>query len=213
MKALIVSSYDKSIFPHLDSVKFFEYLVNEVGMIKDDIFFYGRAEHEAKIGFYNILFRICELSKNEPLIVYYSGHGLKSSWDFERDTAIPYEAIFNFLGKREAPLIFINDCCYGMAAADFMKEIGYPKMLIGLAPKDCIGEASPKSVLLTEIFRYWRKGLLADPRFRVVNGKFCRYLVKKKTKIRVNLRWGDDLDHFMFTLKFKKKRKYPPKPL
>lgn len=215
MKALIVSSYDKSIFPHLDSVKFFEYLVKEVGMIKDDIFFYGRAEHKAKISFYNILFRICELSKDEPLIIYYSGHGLKTGWDFERDTAIPYEAIFFFLEKRNAPLIFINDCCYGMVAADFMKEIKHSKLLIGLAPKECEGEASPKSILLTEIFRYWRRGRLADPRFCVKKGTYCRYLVEKdKTKKRkINLRWGDALDHILFSLKFKKKKKDPPKPL
>ncbi|MDO8443274.1 MAG: hypothetical protein Q7S81_03420 [bacterium] len=207
MKALIISSYDKSIFPHLDAAKFFKYLVDEVGMIKDNIFFYGRAEYEAKIGFYNVLLRVSELSANEPLIVYYSGHGLKTGWDFKDDVDISYEIIFNFLGKRKAPLIFINDCCYGMVAADFMEKINHPKMLIGLSPKDCAGESSRKSILLTEIFRYWRRGLPANPRFCVRENVYCRYLVKKKVKTKVNLRWGNKLDRFVFPSKFRKRKK------
>lgn len=207
MKALIVSSYDKSVFPHLDSVRFFEYLVNEVGMIKDDIVFYGRAEYEAKLSFYNVLFRICELSKDEPLIVYYTGHGLKTSWSFKKNTSIPYEIIFYFLEKRNAPLIFINDCCFGMVAADFMKEIKYAKMLIGLAPKNRLGESDKKSILLREIFRYWRKGLSANPRFCIEKGKYCRYSGKKIRK-KICLRWGDNLDRLVFPLKIKKKQKF-----
>lgn len=206
MKALIISSYDKSIFPHLDSARFFKYLTDEVGMIKDDIVFYGRAEHEAKLSFYNVLLRMCELSKDEPLIIYYSGHGLKVGWDFKKNMNISYEIIFKFLEERSAPLIFINDCCFGMVAVDFMKEIKYAKMLIGLAPKNRLGESDKKSILLREIFRYWRKGLPANPRFCVEKGKYCRYS-GKKVKKKICLRWGDDLDRLIFPLKMKIKKK------
>ncbi len=194
MKALIVSSYDKSIFPHLDSVRFFEYLINEVGMIKDDIVFYGRAEHEAGTKFSKVLQGITSISRYEPLIIYYAGHGLPRGWDFKKNAMILYSFVFQILKKRNWPLIFINDCCFGMVVVHFLKKIKCQKMLLGLAPRDRNGYINKKgNTFLRKIFDRWQKRLPANP----------RVCIGKKKRKRVSLKWGDNLDYIMYSRKKK----------
>jgi hypothetical protein len=211
MKALIVTDNDKKISSYLDAVSFFNYLVNEVGMTKDDIYFYGSAEYRAKLNFHNIFFHVCELSANEPLIVYYSGHGSRFGWDFSEDLFISYEELVGFLmlKPRKAPLILINDCCFGMAVVDYLKELKIKKTVFGLSPKDFVGQNDESgSFLLPELFKYWRKGKLAAPSFKIkIDGKdlpddFKEELKKEAMSMeKIDLRYGDNLDYLLFPQK------------
>lgn len=210
MKALIVTDCDKKIFSHLDAASFFNYLVNEVGMTKDDIYFYGLAEYEASVNFFNVFFHVSELSANEPLIIYYSGHGTKFGWNFSDGLFISYDELVGFLTlkPRKAPLILINDCCFGMAAASYFKELKTKKTIFGLAPKDSVGQNDESgSFLLPELFRYWRRGKLAVPSFKIRIDKDMPADFKEELKAEMmftekpSLRYGDDLDYLLFPQK------------
>lgn len=197
MKALIVSGFDKNIFPYVDSVRFFDYLVNEVGLTKDDIVFYGPAEAKAGAIFYNIFFSLCKLAIDEPLIIYYAGHGNEEGWDLKDGEIIFYELLFKFLDRRLGPLIFINDCCFGMVAVDYLKKLKCRKLILALAPKNLLGETDGKSLLLTEIFSYWRRRQLAEPHYRIKIDS----LPKEFRGISFGnpkLRWGDSLDYLLY---------------
>ena len=197
MKALIVSDFDKEIFSYADSARFFDYLVNETGMTKDDVVFYGPAEARTGINFYNIFLALCKATINEPLVIYYAGHGTEEGWNPKDDVIIYYEILAKFLDSRLAPLIFINDCCFGMAAADYLSTLKCRKLVLGLAPKNLVGETDGKSLLLSDVFSYWRKGRLARPRYRIKK----KYLPKEFQNISVDsyaLRWGDGIDYLLF---------------
>ncbi len=209
MKVLIVTSCDKKIFSYIDAADFFNYLVKEVGLTKDDIFFYGPAEYAAKISFHNIFFRVCDLTQKEPLVIYYSGHGDQRGWDFTNELFIAYEELAEFMDfkKRSAPLILINDCCYGMAAVDYFRGLNFKKVIFGLAPRDFPGQSDESgSFLLPELFKYWRKGMSALPIFKInmkeLPAELRRDLKAKKISIdHPNLRYGDQIDYLLFPQK------------
>ncbi|MHB9019430.1 MAG: hypothetical protein ACYC3G_00935 [Minisyncoccota bacterium] len=197
MKALIVSGFDRDIFPYVDSVRFFDYLINEVGLTKDDIVFYGPAEVKAGIIFYNIFFALCKLTINEPLIIYYAGHGNEEGWDLKGDIVIFYDLLAKFLDCRLAPLIFINDCCFGMAAVDFLEKLKFRKLILALAPKDLVGETDGKSLLLSEIFAYWRGRRIAEPHYRIKKASLPKEF-QDIPLVDSRLRWGDDIDYLLY---------------
>jgi|GEM_PF-1751378 len=206
MKVFIVTGYGAELCTYNDAADFFNYLVKEVGIKKDDIFFYGPAEYEAKINFYNIFAQICKRSRNEDLIIYYSGHGLDNCWSLKDYAEIPYEVLAHFLQDRSAPLIFINDCCFGMAAVDFLKDLYCRKLIIGLAPKNLLGQSDDNvgSVLLPDLFSSWRKYTLAHPKFKIKKEDLpeeMRDIVNLKMLGASALRYGDEIDYILFPQK------------
>lgn len=197
MKALIVSGFDKGIFPYVDSVRFFDYLVNEVGLTKDDIVFYGPAEVKAGIIFYNVFFALSKSTINEPLIIYYAGHGSEEGWDLGGGMVIFYDLIAKFLDSRLAPIVFINDCCFGMVAVDFLERLKCRKLIIALAPKDLVGETDGKSLLLSEIFSYWRNRKIAEPHYRIKKASLPKEF-QDIPLVDSRLRWGDNIDYLLY---------------
>jgi hypothetical protein len=206
MRVLIVTGYGDDLYTHSDAANFFNYLVKEVGISKNRILFYGPAEYEAKINFFNIFAQVCRQSKNDPLIIYYSGHGLSDGWSFKDNTDIPYGLLVHFLKNRNAPVMLINDCCFGMIAAEYFKELKCHKLVIGLSPKNLSGQTDDEfgSILLPEVFKFWRRYSLAFPRFKIDKKNLPEEMRDEffyKMISHLCLRCGDGLDALLFPQK------------
>jgi hypothetical protein len=103
-----------------------------------------------------------------------------------------------------------------MAVVDYLKELKIKKTVFGLSPKDFVGQNDESgSFLLPELFKYWRKGKLAAPSFKIkIDGKdlpddFKEELKKEAmSKEKPSLRYGDNLDYLLFPQKNKAMRFY-----
>lgn len=218
MKALIISGFDWKkikIQPYVECKKnffsisgkiFYRFLRQELELPVEDISLYGVKKRDFSADdLLKFIEEVDQKSKSEPLLIYYTGHGdcntkrTYPGWLFSDKIVFPYEALVEALGKRTAPLIVVNDCCFSMWLATYMEKLKCENLLIATAPKNRIGYESVK--VINEILRFWEAGKPANPRY-FNNKKFLRNIRTKSGRIiKVILRSGDALDHHCYSKK------------
>lgn len=132
------------------------------------------------------------VSKNSPLIIYYGGHGLKDGWKLGDKYLAPYKNVVETLKDQRNPIIFVNDCCFGMAIQDHISKLQCQYLLLGLCPKS--KEAFDSVV--PGIIKCWGNRQPADPKHWVENRKnFSKFVLEKCAD---RLRFGAPLDHLCY---------------
>ncbi len=242
MKAILISGFEypnkkklkkgkyENMTPELigDTKRFARYLVLKARLKIDDIFVFkpSRIKMMGIWGLFECIREIIDLYPNEPLVIYYSGHGEKKYWNLRANRSrgepscfLRFRKMARILSRRSAPLIVIADCCYGMAIGKHLKKLNYPWLLLGLAPENRVGYGS----IERQIELFWSKRMLARPRydnnkklvsfiklnvrlydFKLGKGRrlkkfyFSSYAYKK---VRAILRLGSDLDYLLFSKK------------
>jgi hypothetical protein len=205
MKALIVSGFDwkdkkfgyKRSFFNRSGKIFKDFLINDLGLRKEDVFVYGVDQKRfSNIGLMRMIEMADRKSRKEPLVIYYTGHGFPSGWAFSTNVDLSYRSLIEILNKRLAPLIVINDCCFAMSMALSLKKMKCRHLLIGITMKNRIGYDDEG--VIKEVLRFWRAKKLANPRY-YDGKKFRRYVKLKSGKtIRVHLRRGSSLDYLFY---------------
>ncbi|OGY63193.1 MAG: hypothetical protein A3I89_01005 [Candidatus Harrisonbacteria bacterium RIFCSPLOWO2_02_FULL_41_11] len=124
MRALIISGTDDA---QQLGLEFQSYLRGQVGLADSQITYHKMYRyHQRYQGFgagniYEMLEKILTGSGVEPFVLYYTGHGLKYGWSPDDCLYIFYDRIFKILAEHRKEIIFLNDCCYAMAAARYQK--------------------------------------------------------------------------------------------
>ena len=247
MKAIIISGFEKSrarknnkkknrLMPSLtpdfidDAKRFARYLILKAGLQIDDVFVFKPSTIKTMgvWGMFECFKNEVDLYPNEPLIIYYSGHGEKGYWNLrandkkgERRYFFKFKRLLRVLQKRNAPLIVIADCCYGMSLKKELKKLNYPWLLLGLAPENRVGYGTIERQIEFFWLRHKRAllrydndiRLVSSIRFKSYNKKFYGfkysdgkhlkkfYFLYSYKRVKVVLRAGSDLDHLMFPKK------------
>ncbi len=209
---------------------FIRYLVKRVGLKTEDVHFLkpGTIKTMRLWGLLETIKEIVRLNPNEPLLVSYSGHGEAGYWNLRPHTKekktyyFKFKQLIRILKKRNAPLIVVADCCYGMSIRKELKKLDYPWLLIGLAPQTRVGYGS----IGQQAMLYWSRNKPANPKYDNGNGRLLKFLRFKsynkkfygfkpngkrgfrkfyflssyKMK-KVNLRAGTDLDYLLYPKK------------
>lgn len=182
MQLLIVTHFSDEFME--DTVKFYEYFWKVLKL--PEIHFYTIETYLKGKRVEGVLKEL--VGKNSPLIIYYGGHGLEDGWQLSNKYQIKYNDIFTILKDQREPVIFVNDCCFGMAPQDYLPQLQCPYLLLGLAPKTKEGFGS----MVPGIIKCWKNHQPADPKHWVENKKKLSQFVLEKCAAR--LRFGDNLD-------------------
>ncbi|MBI4991958.1 MAG: hypothetical protein HZB99_01960 [Candidatus Harrisonbacteria bacterium] len=176
-----------------ETAEFFEYFRNQVKLPLDRIHFYNEEVYKKKVSLEDFLKDIAKI--NEPVVLYYGGHGYRDGWQLLENRLMSYRSLIQILRNRSKPAIFVNDCCFGMALKDHICGLQCRYLLLGLAPKTCEGEGS----VVPGIIRCWKERRLADPRLWVMDkDKRTPFILEKYIDL---LRCGDQLDNFCYPKK------------
>lgn len=188
MQLLIVTHFNDEFVE--DTVKFYQYFLKVLKFPESQINFYAletfirgkKAEDVFK-----------ELAgKNSPLVIYYGGHGLKDGWQLADKYQVKYNDIFTALKNQREPVIFINDCCFGMAPQNYLPRLQCQSLILGLSPKTQAGEGS----VVPGILKCWKNHQPANPEHWVENkNKLSRFVLEK---CAARLRFGAPLDHLCY---------------
>lgn len=188
------------------------YLLKKVGLKKKDIYFFDpkcilRIKPR---GLLNKIKWIISKNSNEPLLVYYSGHGLSKMWSLYElnDRRVKsYSLHFNALTKavkdHNSALIVVANTCFAMSLKHYLKKLRYPWQLIGLAPEGRYGESDG---VLGQIIKSWTRHYKANPKFNT-GKRFVRcFSVKRYDQTKYGFRYGDDgcLHKFFFSYSIKR---------
>ncbi|MHB9019428.1 MAG: hypothetical protein ACYC3G_00925 [Minisyncoccota bacterium] len=239
MKAILISGFereekhkDKQTSDFIDDCKrFAKYLILKVGLKNTDISFFKPTKIKLinLWGLFESVRNTINSYPNEPLVIYYSGHGEKTYWNLratkksgERNYFFKFKRLLGLLKKRKAPLIVVANCCYGMVLKKELKKLNYPWLLIGLAPESRVGYGSMQAQL--ELL--WSHRQIFFPLYEDSAGKLVKSIKIKSynkkfygfkygdgkhfrkfffnfnyKRIKIVLRAGSDLDHLMFPKK------------
>ena len=237
MKAILIAGLEikkdekKALDFTKDCKKLRQYLLKKVRLEKKDIHFFSpkRILNIKLRGLLNKMDRIISRNSREPLLVYYSGHGLSkmlSLYEINNRRVKSYSLHFSRLLKalrgHNAPMIVVSDTCFAMSLKHHLEGLQRPWMLIGLAPE---GQYGDEDGVLSQIIRSWSRRRPADPKFNTGKRLVRSFKVKRydRTKygfmygdgkhfrkfffsyhykrIKVVLRAGSDLDHFVYPKK------------
>jgi hypothetical protein len=205
MKVIIISGFDfhdkESSNYFYDSGQFFyRFVRKELKIAKEDVFVYGlRQKRQSSVSLLRFIEKVVGKSSQEPLVIYYTGHGLPDRWLFSEKISFSYKKLAWIFSKRKEPLLIINDCCYAMSLARHFKHLKCKHLLIGIVMKEI--EALSNKRIIKEILKFWRARKPANPKH--FNGLwFVRHLMSKSGRaIEVKLREGDDIDYIMYPKK------------
>ena len=188
MRLLIVTHFSDEFSE--DTAKFYEYFLKIVKLPENQINFYAMETfiRGQKIG--DILQEL--IVKDSALIIYYGGHGLKDGWKLGEKYQIKYSEVFGILKNQKKPLIFANDCCFGMAPQDYLLQLQCSYLLLGLSPKTKEGDGS----VVPGIIKCWKKCMPADPKYWIGNKRNLSEFVLEKCADR--LRRGGNLDYLCY---------------
>ncbi|MEK7478503.1 MAG: hypothetical protein AAB626_01085 [Patescibacteria group bacterium] len=239
MKAILISGFEKPEkgkedmpLDFIDDCKSLtKYLLKKVGLKKKDILAFDpmKIKRLKLHGLFGNISKFIGLYSNEPLIIYYSGHGEEGHWNMRANSKngeskyfFKFPRLLRILRKRSAPLIVIADCCYGMYIRKELKKLSYPWLLLGLAPETRVGFSSvwPQIKLLwsnrriaVPLYNNYSGRLVKSVKFKSFNkklygfkygvGKHLRkfFFSYRYKRTKVNLRAGSDLDHLMYPKK------------
>ncbi len=188
MHVLIVMHFSDEFME--TSHEIYDYFRNSVQLPESQIYFYVQ---ESWLKGTTLSDRIQKLvDKNTPLVIYYGGHGLRNGWKLSARKTILYSEIASALQKQEKPLIILNDCCFGMAIGDYLKELSCETLLLGLSPKTMLGYDS----LVPSTIKSWASKKPANPAEWVYRKEKMSPFVLQKCSER--LRKGPPLDYLCY---------------
>lgn len=189
MQLLIVTHFSDEFSE--DTVKFYEYFLKVLKLPENQIHFYALESFLKGKRVWEVLEAL--VSKESPLVIYYGGHGLKEGWQLGKKYMAPYENTVMALKEQKLPLIFVNDCCFGMIPKDFFSKLNCLYLLLGLCPKTKTG---PASGMVDGILKCWKSHRPADPKHWVEGKETLSKFVLEKCAAR--LRFGAPLDHLCY---------------
>lgn len=169
MHAIVVNNLrlnDDNFFSS-SSTDFYFYMRECRGLSDKQFTFYRRREYLRKKSLYQTLRNALKKHAGETIVLYYSGHGYRDGWHLMRHIFVPYKKLFRIFGKHRRPFIFINDCCFAMAAEKYQKMLRSRNLILGLAPENGIGYAS----VLRQILRDWSRRQPANPKYWVADAR------------------------------------------
>lgn len=172
------------------TAEIYEYFLNVLKLGEHNIHFYAQ---ETFIRGIFLEDRLKELAdKDSPLVIYYGGHGLRNGWKLSSKYEVGYKDITAVLKNQRKPIIFLNDCCFGMALQNYLPILDCKYMLLGLCPKTLTSSDS----LVPAVIRSWKKSQPADPKKWVNLRRWLTPFALEKCASR--LRFGEPLDHICY---------------
>ncbi len=241
MKAILISGSEIVKFGEDSQAKDFVndrtifelFLRKRVGLEKRNVFRFDFEKiRKFKIsGLIKRIKKVVGADPEEPLIIYYSGHGREKFWSLLEKNEKPVKkfafynrSLMHALKKQLGPLIVIADSCYAMSLKRHLEKIDRPWLLLGLAPENLQGMGG--GLLTNEVLKAWQNRKNVYPKFEKSSGKRVGSVIKKsynkkfygfkpdgkgglrkfyfmrlRTKVKIVLRAGSDLDHLMFPKK------------
>ncbi len=190
---LAIVSHFKPEFTE-ETVQFCEYFQKQLRLPNSNTHFYNANSFDEGISIQNFLKGIAKI--NEPIVIYYGGHGYRKGWHLHDNYKIPYSVIVDALKSHKKPIIFVNDCCFGMALQDYFGVLKCLYLLLGLSPKTLEGFGS---VMVDKIVHCWRHSKPADPKLWVYGRQSLSKFVLEKCASR--LRCGENLDYICYPKK------------
>ncbi|MBI3046581.1 MAG: hypothetical protein HYY86_03550 [Candidatus Harrisonbacteria bacterium] len=188
MRLLIVTHFSDEFSE--DTAKFYEYFLKIVKLPENQISFYAL---ETFIRGQKIEDVFGELvAKDSPLVIYYGGHGARDGWKLSGKYTALYKNIVPVLKGQKKPLIFLNDCCFGMALQDYLPQLNCRHLLLGLCPKTLEGYDS----LVPATLKCWKESKPADPKQWVYRRNKLTSFALQKCADR--LRRGENLDYLCY---------------
>lgn len=205
MKAILISGFEKKQKNKDDQTpdfiddckRFARYLILKVGLKIDDVHVFKpiKINTISLWGLFESIRSIVDSSPNEPLVIYYSGHGEKTHWNLrankkngESSYYFKFKRLRRILQKRNGPLIVIANCCYGMALKKELKRLSCPWLLLGLAPETRVGYGSMQAQL--ELL--WSNRETIFPLYENSSGRLVKSIkIKSYKKIFYGFKYGD----------------------
>lgn len=188
MQLLIVMHFSDEFSE--DTAEFYEYFLRVYKLPESKIHFYTLESFLRGKTVEGVLEELA--GKDEPLVIYYGGHGQRNGWKLSSKYAVLYRDIVAALKNQRRPVIFLNDCCFGMALQDYLPRLSCEYLLLGLCPKTLTSYDS----LVPAVVRSWRKSQPADPQKWVELRRGLTPFVLEKCASR--LRFGEPLDYLCY---------------
>lgn len=188
MHILVVSHFSPEF--EAETVEFYEYFKYQLGFSREESHFYNFGACLDGLTLDDMLSRVAKI--DEPLVIYYGGHGYREGWRLSEEYYVSYQNIIDKLTRRKKPTIFVNDCCFGMALQDYLRKLKCRYLLLGLAPKTLEGFDS----VVPAIVNCWGNRRPADPKLWVYRREELSSFALEKSGAR--LRHGAALDHLCY---------------
>ncbi|MDO8443275.1 MAG: caspase family protein [bacterium] len=203
MKAILISGLEKKTNKQVqyfakDCKRLRRYLLKKVGLKQKDISFFSpkRILNIKLKGLLSKVGKIVSKNSSEPLLVYYSGHGLSKMWSLYeindrrvKSYSLCFTRLMKVLKNHNAPLIVVADTCFAMSLKRHMEELRCQWMLIGLAPE---GQYGDEAGVLGQVIESWLKRRPADPKYNTGKRLVRFFKVKKYNQTKYCLLYGSD---------------------
>ena len=195
-----------------DCKRLSRYLINRVGLKKKDIYFFDpKCILKIKLrGLLNKIKEIVNKNSNEPLLIYYSGHGLSKMWSLYelndrrmKSYSLHFDALIRAVKDHNSALIVVADTCFAMSLKHYLKKLRFPWQLIGLAPEGRYGESDG---ILGQVLKSWSRHYPANPKFNTGKRLVRYFRIKKYDRTKYGFRYGEDgcLHKFFFCYSIKR---------
>ena len=144
----------------------------------------------------------------QDLCMFYIGHGDKNGWAITgtKENILEYEAIRLILAHHYGCLIFVNDCCFGLAGQKALESHSSETLFIAASPEDYLSN----TFIIAHLLKCWLHGQVYNPVAYVakamIPSKDCIELYdnfKHRPAVDgdgsfISLRIGQELDYLMF---------------
>jgi len=110
---------------------------------------------------YTLLERVILDNPDEDMCLFYIGHGSEVGWSVtgckknQDIDLVTYEELRLLFAHHSGRIIWVNDCCYALAAEDALESHAGDHFLIGAMPRDRFGAPSG---FLDMILQTWMSG-------------------------------------------------------
>lgn len=104
------------------------------------------------------LAHLIQHTPNEPLFLFFSGHGNEQGWGMNTNDAFSYKILVqDILAKRAAPTLIVNDCCCSFSLARMLEKEGCsPELLSVIAAGGEDENVNIYSGFVESIAQSWR---------------------------------------------------------
>lgn len=170
------------------------------------------------------------IATGEPLLLAYFGHGLRAGWAHAMESpaesiCLGYDRLGPMLAKRQAPTVFVNECCYAAAIMAAAEEAGADPAQLSIIAASAADQTSYPG-MADRLQESWRAGRVHEPFMETTplfpetswQVKLRMWWFRRKASLKARLfpkryplqpppptripvcevRWGDPLDRLFF---------------